>query len=106
MPKNKYCCPGCEAVLNPGTKIILIAQNKEGREGIILLSPWNHRVIMAENLLQLNEMVKLFCPACHYDLMDPRNYRFAKIDRVMASGRRSTVMISRIFSEFAAFDVK
>ncbi|MDD4995662.1 MAG: hypothetical protein PHW53_04350 [Patescibacteria group bacterium] len=108
MPKNKYCCPGCEVVLNPGTKIILIAQNTNKREELILLIPQetDYRVVMSAGFLKSQEAAKLFCPVCHYDLMVAKDSRFAQIERVTEDGHFSTVMFSRIFSESAVFVAK
>jgi|GEM_PF-852326 len=108
MPKKEYLCPHqkCMTLLNPGTKVILLARNSERRQGLILLSPQegNYSVIMEEGFLRDGERVDLRCPSCGRSLEYEKDKAFANV--LQKCGDIVTLIVfSRIKGEHATFKI-
>ena len=105
--KYMYICPECEATLNPNTKIILTASNRDTR-GLVLLSPQpgNYKAIVSEDLYwSPGDVVVLRCPVCAADLQSALNENLAKINFSRSDGLLGKVTFSRRVGEQATYFV-
>ncbi len=102
--KWKYCCPHCKGVLNPHTKIILVARRGR-RQGVVLLSPrpGNYTTI-ADDTFPLNrgEMASFFCPICGHDLVAPQK-KLAELLLLLPGLKTKRIQFSRVYGEHATF---
>ena len=106
---NKFYCPKCKAVLNPGNKVILAARKKDGNEGLILLSSQigDYSVINHTSFhVDEGEPVKLLCPACHVELSNyaPQE-QLAGIELIDESSQKSAIIISSVAGEHCTYKV-
>ena len=103
--KRSFRCPRCNAALNPGTKVVLVAERGEAR-GLVLLSPelGNYRVVCDESF-PLSEGARYVfrCPACRADLTSPQNQSLVEILLRDERGTTARIAFSRIFGEHATF---
>jgi hypothetical protein len=109
MTKRVYLCPHakCGALLNPGTKVILMARNSRSEQGLILLSPQegNYNVLMKEGFLTDGEVVDLRCPVCGRDITYSKDDAFAHV--VQEFGEQfSLIIFSRTKGEHATFKIQ
>jgi hypothetical protein len=102
---NRYYCPHCSGLLNPGTKVIFVIERGQDR-GLILLSPelGDYAVVLAESLtIEPGVLYRLRCPVCHGDLTSPINQNLVEIQCVEQDGTTSRVDFSRVGGERATF---
>ncbi len=103
--KRTYRCPQCQALLNPGTKIILRA-DWEGGRGLLLFSPQpgNYDVIVPDGcVLRPQEAVRFSCPVCGSDLTSVHDPALAEIAFSTGSGMSGTVAFSRVKGRHASY---
>lgn len=105
--RNIYACPHCEVNLNPGVKIVLLAQYKQ-RRGLILMSPLpgNYRFTCDKALAEIMErgaLVTFHCPVCQADLTVPGNSDFAELHMVGSGRKPRRVQFSRRYGTRATF---
>jgi hypothetical protein len=103
--KRTYSCPQCQAILNPGTKIILRAALEE-RHGLFLFSPrpGNYDVIMPDAFgLRPGDAVTFCCPVCGGDLTSRRDPGLAEISFSSGGGAHGTVAFSRVAGQHASY---
>ena len=102
---NRYHCPHCHGVLNPGTKVIFVVENEE-RRTLLLLSPelgdYAYEV-GREMVLAPGALCTFRCPVCHADLTSELDDRLVDIDAHAPDGAVSRVSFSRRFGEQATF---
>jgi hypothetical protein len=103
----RYRCPHCEAILNPGTKVILrISRGR--KKALILLSPkvGNYTVILPDDFqLRDGERGSFHCPVCHGELKSPANAQFGEVLRDRPDGGFDRVAFHRTFGKHATFVV-
>lgn len=104
---GKYRCPHCQAVLNPGTKIVLrISRGKKA--GLALFSPrvGNYSVILPPDFpIQEGQRANFHCPVCSEDLTSPANSKFGELGRDRAEGGQDRIAFHRTFGKQATFVV-
>jgi hypothetical protein len=105
--RNVYTCPRCEVNLNPGVKIVLVAQCHQ-RKGLILMSPLpgNYRFTCDQALAAIMDkgaLVTFYCPVCQADLTVPGNSDFAELHLVGAGRKPRRVQFSRRYGTRATF---
>lgn len=103
--KWKYACPHCNGILNPHTKIILVARRGR-RRGLVLLSPrpGNYTTI-ADDTFPLNkgEMAQFSCPICGQELTSQLSRNLAELLLMLPGLKVKRIQFSRIFGEHATF---
>lgn len=103
--KRTYSCPKCQAILNPGAKIVLRAEI-EGHRGLFLFSPQpgNYDVVIPEGFgLRDKDTVTFGCPVCGHDLTSAREPTMAEIGFAAPAGVSGTVAFSRIAGRHATY---
>jgi hypothetical protein len=102
---NRYYCPHCQGLLNPGTKVIFVIERGSER-GLILLSPelGDYAVVLAEAIsIEPGVLHRLYCPVCHGDLTSSVNGNLVEILCREPDGSQSRVNFSRVGGEHATF---
>jgi hypothetical protein len=102
---NRYYCPHCSCVLNPGTKVIFVLE-RQGKRGLLLLSPvlGDYAEALAEAIPIIEgELYSFQCPVCHRDLTSPINPKLVEIQCREPDGVESRVDFSRVAGERATF---
>jgi hypothetical protein len=102
---NRYYCPHCKALLNPGTKVIFVIGHG-GKRGLLLLSPelGDYAVVMAESIpIEQGRLYYFQCPVCHLDLTSSLDQNLVEIVCREPDGTRSLVDFSRVAGEHATF---
>ena len=107
--KNLFCCPHCDAVLNPSVKILLKVLYRK-KQGMILLSPQpgNFKYICdksIQDVLNDGATVTFFCPVCSAELTSPTNKKLAALNLVGPAGDERRVEFSRVYGTHATFIV-
>jgi hypothetical protein len=103
--KRVYFCPRCEAILNPGTKIILRA-SRQGRHALLLFSPQpgNYQVVIPGNFkLHTRDEVAFSCPVCAADLTSASDRSLSEIDFRSPSGEVGHVAFSRVYGHHETY---
>ena len=102
---NRYYCPHCKALLNPGTKVVFVIGHG-GKRGLLLLSPelGDYAVVMAESIpIEQGRLYYFQCPVCHLDLTSSVDQNLVEIVCHEPDGTRSLVDFSRVAGEHATF---
>jgi hypothetical protein len=102
---NRYYCPHCKALLNPGTKVIFVIGHG-GRRGLLLLSPdlGDYAVVLAESIpIDEGRLYHFQCPVCHLDLTSSNNENLVEIVCREPDGSEALVAFSRVAGEHATF---
>jgi hypothetical protein len=102
---NRYFCPHCKTLLNPGTKVIFVIGHG-GRRGLLLLSPdlGDYAVVLAESIpIDQGRLYYFQCPVCHLDLTSSFNENLVEIVCREPDGAESPVAFSRVAGEHATF---
>ncbi len=97
-----YSCPYCDAMLNPDSTIVLVAEHGERKHLIgFHPEPGNYEIYLPPDV-QLEEGVHwdFYCPVCHADLVNGELGDLAEL-RVRAGDREQRVFFSRIAGEHA-----
>jgi len=92
-----YYCPTCSAPLNIRNDIVLTVQKENGESGIVFLDSElgdYTRVKHSSLEFEKGEVVKLFCPVCHKDLLCLPDYNLARLVMKDDSGENLTVLFS------------
>ncbi|MDZ7741144.1 MAG: hypothetical protein U5Q03_05175 [Bacteroidota bacterium] len=108
--KAKYLCPFCKAVLNVKGNVILAARNLKDidNKGIVFLHEeiGNFSSHKSDSLeVEPGDVVNLYCPVCQENLDIEKGEGLAGITHVDHEGRKSTIVISRIYGEKSSFQV-
>lgn len=102
---NRYYCPHCKALLNPGTKVIFVIGHG-GKRGLLLLSPefGDYAVVLAESIpIEEGRLYYFQCPVCHLDLTSSVNQNLVEIVCREPTGTQALVDFSRVAGEHATF---
>ncbi len=94
---TNYYCPACSSVLNVENNVVLAFQNNKGQGGIIFLDTelGDYTKVKHSSLeIKKDEIVKLFCPVCHKDLLCLPDYNLARLVMKDDSGENLTVLFS------------
>lgn len=104
-----YVCPHCEGFLRANSKVILSAEQSDGKKGLILLSPLlgNYEVIVHEAfMLRKGDELKIFCPVCHADLQATKlDKHLAKILMFDEFDNEFELYFSEVVGEHATFQI-
>ena len=108
--KARYLCPYCKAVLNLKGNIILAARNLRDidNKGLVFLHEeiGNYSSHKSDSLeIEAGELVNFYCPVCQESLNIEKGDKLAGIRYIDHEGRKSTIIISRVYGEKATFQV-
>ena len=105
-----YHCPNCDALLNPNTRVVLIARFGS-MQGIVLMSSQlgDYQVICDMGFchnVSKGDIIEFKCPVCHGSLTSKTHKTFAELKIVnTAKDHDNTCMLrfSRVSDEHATF---
>ena len=106
--KATYLCPHCRGAINARDYIILSANTKTNKAGLILLHEeiGNYSIVLSSSLsIEKGEIVNLYCPICHECLNIPKRDSLAKYIRIDSDMKESYIIISRKYGERVTFKV-
>ena len=102
---NRFFCPHCKGLLNPGTKVIFVIE-REANRGLLLLSPElgdYARVLVESFKLEPGVVYDFQCPICHHALTSPVLDNLVEIICRHPDGTEARVDFSRVGGENATF---
>jgi len=102
---NRFYCPHCGGLLNPGTKVIFVIE-RESQRGLLLLSPelGDYAKVLVESFkLEPGVIYDFQCPICHHALTSSVNEKLVEIICRQSDGTRARVDFSRVGGENATF---
>ena len=102
---NRYYCPHCDGLLNPGTKVIFVIE-REANRGLLLLSPelGDYAKVLVESFkLEPGVIYDFQCPICHHELTSSVNENLVEIFCRYPDGIMARVDFSRVGGENATF---
>lgn len=103
-----FFCPSCSAVLNLNNKIVLSIQRSNGESGIIFLDTilGNYTKVLHSSLkIEKGEIVKIFCPVCHKDLLCLPDKNLARLVIKDEEGENLTILFSVKYGEESTYVV-
>jgi len=103
-----YLCPHCRGAINAENNIIFSAKTHHGKTGLLLLHEeiGNYASSLSSTLVvELGEVVDLFCPICGESLNIPNKDALAKYIRIDENCEECFIIISRRFGEKVTFKV-
>ncbi len=106
---NNYYCPACSALLNVENNVVLAVQKNSGEGGVILLDSklGDYTKVKHSSLrIEKGEIVNLFCPVCHKDLLCLPDYNLARLMMKDEAGENLTVLFSVKFGEEETYVIK
>ena len=104
-----YYCPTCSAILSVKNNVVLTVQKENGESGIVFLdTELGDYTKVKHSSLKLNkgEIVKLFCPVCHKDLLCLPDYNLARLVMKDEAGENLTILFSVKFGEEETYIMK
>jgi ribosomal protein L33 len=107
--KYNYFCPACGSVLNVNNNIVLAVQRENNETGLIFLDTvlGNYTKVKNSSLkISEGEIVKLFCPVCHKDLLCLPDKNLARLMMKDTDGEKLTVLFSVKYGEESTYLVK
>ena len=107
--KYEYFCPTCSSPLNVNNNIVLSIQNKKGKSGIVFLDTLlgDYTKVKHTSLnVKEGEIVKIFCPVCHKDLLCLPDKNLARLIMKDNDGENLTVLFSVKYGEESTYILK
>ncbi len=99
VQNNDFVCPHCRGHLKPGEKIVFSVKSRDGRSGLILLSPHlgDYNIEKHYTLkFSQGEHLELYCPVCHSSLSTPDEHiNLAKILMIDNDGLEWEIVFSK-----------
>lgn len=107
--KYDYFCPTCSSPINVNNNIVLTIQRSNGDSGIIFLDTvlGSYSKVKHSSLkIDEGEIVKIFCPVCHKDLLCLPDKSLARLIMKDSEGENLTVLFSVKYGEESTYIVK
>lgn len=107
MPVDRFLCPHCKAILNPGTKVVLRVSHS-AQTGLVLLAATlgDYEVILAPGFpITEGDEADFSCPVCLAELTSPAHPAFIEILRERLDGGHDRVEFHRTYGRHATFVV-
>lgn len=107
--KYDYFCPTCSSPLNVNNNIVLSIQRSNGDSGIIFLDTvlGSYSKVRHSSLkIDEGEIVKIFCPVCHKDLLCLPDKNLARLMMKDSEGENLTVLFSVKYGEESTYIIK
>ena len=104
--KYDYYCPSCSCVLNVNDNVVLTVQRSNGEGGIIFLDTvlGNYTHVKHASLkIEKGEVVKIFCPICHKDLLCLPDKNLARLIIKDDDGENLTILFSVKYGEESTY---
>lgn len=101
-----FYCPSCSAVLNLNNYIVLSVQRSNNESGIIFLDTvlGNYTKVLHSSLeIKEGEIVKIFCPVCHKDLLCLPDKNLARLVIKDEEGENLTILFSVKYGEESTY---
>lgn len=105
---DSFLCPKCSGHLKVGSSIVFSTRTKEGREGLILLSPrlGNYKIVNHPSFdFKEGDYVEFFCPLCHIQLTSEKNENLAKVIMIDEELKESEILFSKIAGEKCTYKI-
>jgi len=109
MASKNYFCPTCSSPLNVENNIVLAVQKNNGQSGIVFLDTelGDYTKVKHSSLtFEKGEIVKLYCPVCHKNLLCLPDYNLARLVMKDDDGENLTVLFSVMFGEEETYLMK
>lgn len=104
-----YLCPNCRGHLRPAGKIVFSVKTRDGRTGLLLLSPelGEYNIEKHPSLkLREGEHLEFYCPMCHDSLSSlDEHINLAKIIMLDQEGKESEIIFSKIVGEKCTYQL-
>ncbi len=103
-----YSCPSCEGHILVNEHITLSVKKRNGEQGLVLLSPeaGDYRIITHSTLtFNKGEILQIFCPICHYDLICIPEKNLAGVMAEEKTGELLTILFSVVFGEHKTYKI-
>ncbi|NQV01654.1 MAG: hypothetical protein HQ542_03340 [Bacteroidia bacterium] len=105
--KTKYLCPNCKLSLNIDDDIVLMAKNKKGEKGLVLLHTelGNYSSKKSDSFhIEISEAVDFFCPLCNKSI----DYKFkvSYANLIQVTDKENQVIFSKIYGQKSTFKVE
>ncbi len=107
--KYEYFCPTCSSPLSVNNNIVLTIQKKTGESGIVFLDTvlGDYSKVKHSSLkVKKGEVVKIFCPVCHKDLLCLPDKNLARLTMKDNDGENLTVLFSVKYGEESTYILK
>ena len=104
-----YYCPTCSASLNVKNNVVLTVRKRNGDSGIVFLDTelGDYTKVKSSSLkLEKGEIVQLFCPVCHKNLLCLPDYNLARLVMKDKNGENLTVLFSVKYGEESTYIMK
>lgn len=104
---TSYLCPNCKLSLNVDNDIILVAINKTGKKGLVLLHTelGNYSIKKSDDFyLKESEAVDFVCPLCNTSIDYKFKISYANLIRV--TDKETQVIFSKIYGHRSTFQVE
>lgn len=104
--KYDFYCPTCDSVLNVNNNIILAIQKEDKSMGLIFLDTvlGSYTKIQHSSLkIKEGEIVQIFCPLCHKDLLCIPDKNLARLIAKDKDGESLSVLFSVKYGEESTY---
>ena len=110
LQNNDFICPHCRGHLRPSEKIIFSVKTRDGKAGLLLLSPHLGEYNIEKHYtfkLSQGEHLDIYCPICHESLSSvDEHVNLAKIFMIDNGGLESEIVFSKIVGEKCTYHIK
>ena len=106
--KQNFICPRCNGYLNVGDHIILAAESKKGKPGLILFSPelGNYTTIKnPEFKTTEGEKYEFYCPLCKQKLAADIHDNLSHIIMIDEDKNKYQILFSKIAGEKSTYKI-
>ncbi len=106
--KPNFICPKCKGFLNVGDQIVLVAESKKNKTGLVFFSPEignystsrNHEFAVTEG-----EKHEFFCPLCHEKLAADIHDNLSRIIMIDKNNDEFEILFSKIAGEKSTYKI-
>ena len=106
--KPNFICPKCGGFLNVGDKIVLVAESKQKKAGLIFFSPEIGNYLTSRNPgfeITEGEKNEFFCPLCHKKLAADIHDNLSRIIMVDKKNDEYEILFSKIAGEKSTYKI-
>lgn len=106
MMKQNFICPRCKGYLNVADHIILSAEGKSGKSGLILFSPELGNYTTQKNdhfETKTGEKFEFFCPLCQERLAADIHDNLSHIVMIDENHKEYQILFSKIAGEKSTY---
>jgi len=103
-----YCCPSCKGHILVNDYITLSVKKRNGDVGLVLLSPepGNYHLVTHATLdFKKGEILEVYCPICHHNLICIPEKNLARVMLEEETGELLTMLFSVVFGEHKTYQL-